>query len=701
MRPPSTTRALAGALLLAACGGERSRADLRSPVPERRAAAVAALAGSRDQADLPYLLVAQQDPSPLVRKAAAAAFTARGGLRAVEALGALLEDPDSEVVVAAARGLGAVPQGAGAKGEEIQALARQRLVAAYGRAGPSGRAEIASSLAAIGTSLREAVEAEARQLWERNLRALQRGSPAQRCGAAEELGRSGRAEAVRRLLPLATTASAPALAAAAARGLGQSGDAQARDALVDLLDAPQASVAEAAAEALAELSDPGAAGPLARVGAGGPSRLAAAAVEALAALPQAPDVSVALCEIAVRSVDPAVAERAAGQARARHAACPDRPLLARLARRGADSAAALAAMGALGLPPAQLAPLGERAVVLLQSGDATQRTLAARALGLSGYAPAVPALQRRAQALQQRAAEARAKWVAGAWPPAPAPGFDGGPPRAEAVLARAAGTPPAAASRPGPLPPEWGDDLEPGEAEELAAVLVALARLRADGAGALATVFSADPDEALRAGATEALALLGGEAGRRRALQALEDPSPRVRLAGAAALPRAGAEGVAPMAAALERAAPSDARWREALAGALAATGSPQAVAPLAALLSGPEAGVAAAALGRLSVRDGARPLLQLLERPSALGRAEAVEALAQLLGAEAGEALAGEILNDRPEVRVAAARALGRVRFEGASPRLEALRSDYYGEVRRAAVEALARLPSGPAGRR
>ncbi|HYQ81376.1 MAG TPA: HEAT repeat domain-containing protein, partial [Anaeromyxobacteraceae bacterium] len=650
---------------------------------------------------VPYLLVAQQDPSPLVRRAAAAAFTARGGLRAVEALGALLEDPDPEVVVAAARGLGAVPQGAGSKGEEMQALARQRLVATYGSAGPSGRAEIASSLAAIGTSLREAVEAEARQLWERNLRALQRGSPAQRCGAAEELGRSGRAEAVRRLLPLASPASPPALAAAAARGLGASGDAQARDTLVDLLDAPQASVAEAAAAALADLGDPAAAGPLARVGAEGPSRLASAAVEALAALPEAPDVSVALCEIAVRSTDPAVAERAAWQARARRASCPDRPLLARLARRGPDAAAALAAMGALGLPPAQLAPLGERAVALLTSGDAPLRTLAARALGLSGYAPAAPALQRRAQALQQRVAEAREKWVAGSWPSTPAPGFEGGAPRVEAILERAGAMPPATASRPGSLPPEWGDDLDPGEAEELAADVVALARLRAEGAAALAAAFSADPDEALRAAAAEALAWQGGEGGRRRAVQALQDPSPRVRLAGAAALARAGGEAVAPLAAALERAAPTDEGWRTVLARDLAETGSPQAVAPLAALLSGPQADVAAAALGRLSARDGAKPLLQLLERPGSLGRAEAMEALAQLVGAEAGEAMAAELLNDRPEVRVAAARALGKVRFEGASPRLEALRSDYYGQVRRAAVEALARLPSGPARRR
>ena len=703
MRPPTTTQAiaLAASLLLAACGSERSRADLRSPVPERRAAAVAALAGSRDPADLSYLLVAQQDPSPLVRKAAAAAFTARGGMRAVEALGALLEDPDPEVVVAAARGLGAVPQGAGAKGEEMQALARQRLVAAYGRAGPTGRAEIASALAATGTSLREAVEAEARQLWERNLRALQSGSPAQRCGAAEELGRSGRVEAVRKLLPLATPASAPGLAAAAARGLGASGDPQAREALLDLLDAPQASVAEAAAGALADLGDPAAAGPLARIGADGPSRLAAAAVEALVALPQAPDVSVALCEIAIRSGDPAVAERAAAQARARHASCPERPLVARLARRGTDALAALAAMGALGLTPSQVAQAGERAAALLQSSEAAVRAAAARALGLSGYAPAVPALQRRAQALQQRAGEAREKWSAGPWPPVPATGFDGGPPRPEAVLARTGGAPAPPPGARAPLQPEWVDDLEPGEAEELAAVTVALARLRAEGASALAAALSADPDETLRAAAAEALALPGGEAGRRRAALALQDPAPRVRLAGAVALARGGAEAVGPLAAALGRAAPADVAFRDALIASLSETGSPQAVEPLAELLSGPQAAAAAAALGRLSVREGARPLFRMLERPGGPGRSEAVEALAQLVGAEAGEALAAELLSDRPEVRAAAARALGRIRFEGASQRLEALRSDYYGEVRRAAVEALARLPSGPTGRR
>jgi HEAT repeat protein len=37
----------------------------------------------------------------------------------------------------------------------------------------------------------------------------------------------------------------------------------------------------------------------------------------------------------------------------------------------------------------------------------------------------------------------------------------------------------------------------------------------------------------------------------------------------------------------------------------------------------------------------------------------------------------------------------LGRLRYEPASAGLEALKSDYVGRVRRAAIEALARLPS------
>ena len=45
--------------------------------------------------------------------------------------------------------------------------------------------------------------------------------------------------------------------------------------------------------------------------------------------------------------------------------------------------------------------------------------------------------------------------------------------------------------------------------------------------------------------------------------------------------------------------------------------------------------------------------------------------------------------------------RALGRLRYEPAAAGLEALKSDYLVRVRRAAIEALARLPSRRPGLR
>lgn len=70
------------------------------------------------------------------------------------------------------------------------------------------------------------------------------------------------------------------------------------------------------------------------------------------------------------------------------------------------------------------------------------------------------------------------------------------------------------------------------------------------------------------------------------------------------------------------------------------------------------------------------------------------VEALGALGSPDAGEALSTELLGDRASVRAAAARALGRIRHEPAARRLDALRADYDAEVRRAAREALGRLP-------
>lgn len=689
--------------LLAACGPGGSRRDLQSPVPERRAAAVAALSRSREEGDVSILLVAQKDPSPLVRRAAAQAFVSRGGPRAIEALGAMLLDPEPAVVAVAARGLGAVPPGDGKEGAGLQKVSRQHLVQAYGRAGPEGRTEIASALQSLGTSLREAVEAESRQLWERNLRTLAAGHPSEKPGAAEELGRSGRSEAVKRLLPLLDVESSKdvALAAGAARGLGAAADRAALEPLEDLLLGEDARLADAAAEALGALGDPAAAEALAKAGADGPARLASVAVDALAGLPQAPDVGVALCEIAVRTVDPTVAARAARQARAREADCPERPLANRIARRGPDAAAALAALGALGLPQQRLALPAERALALFSgSSDGGLRAVAARALGDAGWAQAGPALVKRGQALRERLVESRQKWLPSTFPRAAAPGFEAAIPPPEALASRTlvAG---GGAAGPGKLPPEWMEDDDPVDAAELAAVTVAASRVKADGAAALATAAAADPDEIVRAGGVEAAGLPGGEAARGLLAGALDDPSLRVRLAAAVILPRWGAAAVPSLAAALKKAGGADPEWRDALARALGETGASEAVPGLGTLLYGDDAPLAALALARLGARDGARLLLEALGRQGSQGRVEIVDALGQLGTADIGAALASELTSDRPEVRAAAVRALGKLRYEPASTRLEALRADYYGEVRRAAVEALARLPARAPGTR
>jgi len=694
-------RAALAAAALAACGRGGANKGLESPVPERRAAAVSRLSGRSDD-DLAVLLVAQQDPSPLVRKAAAGAFTARGGVRAVEGLARLLFDPDPEVVAAAARGLGAISS-ASPGTDARSALALQRkavegLSAAYGRADSSGRAEIASALASLGASLREAVEMEARQLWDRNSKSLAGSSPSERAGAAEEIGRSGRAEAVKRLLPLLLArGSDPRLAAAAARGLGWGGERSTREALEDALLEGSGELAEAAAGALAHLGDPAAAEALAEAGANGPARLAKACVETLLALPKAPEVGVALCEIAVRTVDPQVAERAARGARSLQADCPERPLAARIGRRGEGTASALAALGALGLPPDRLSAPAEAALALLQgSSDPALRAAASKALGLSGYGRAVPALEKRAQAARERIAEARQSWLGETLSRTAAQGFERGIPAAEWIAQRP--LPAAAATRPDPLPPRWVEAVDPGDAAEMGALAVALARLKAGGAPELAAALAQDPDGRLRAAGVEALSLAAPDEARSRLGALVADPDPAVRRRAVAALGAQGARAVPELAKALAVEDPNPEDFQEAVARSLGDTGAAEAVPPLASLLGGSAAKVAAQSLGRLGTREAAPPLLALLERRQALGRVEAIEALAQCASAEAGRSLAGELTSDRPWVRAAAARALGRIRYEPASASLEALRADYYADVRRAAVEALARLPArGP----
>jgi HEAT repeat protein len=426
-------------------------------------------------------------------------------------------------------------------------------------------------------------------------------------------------------------ASSPDLAAAAARGLGASGDRSAVAPLEAALDSHWATVAEAAAWALGSIGDPQSAESLGDAGASAPLRVARSAVAALAALPPAPGVGVSLCEVALRARDPEVAEAAASAARERAADCPERALALRIGRGGQEGVAALGALGALGLPPERLKAPAEKALTLLStSTDARLRAAAARALGRAEYRAAVPALQRR---------------------------------------------------------------LASSDVEELADVAVALARLDPEPSGPLVARLEPSPDARLRIAAARCLsaARLPGAAAALGRLAA--DPDGDVRRAAYLGLGSLGGSAVSPLASALALRS-GDPAEAEAIVRALESTGDASALPILSPLLTGALAPVAAAAVGRLGAPAGMAMLVEALRSGGPNGRVEVVEALDALGAQEAGDALSTELLCDRPSVRAAAARALGRLRHEPASRRLDALRSDYDAGVRRAAREALARLP-------
>lgn len=663
----------------AGCGG-----GLDSESPTARAAAVRALAASRGDSPLPALLVAQRDPSPLVRKAAAEVIAARRGPQAAEALGAMLSDGDGGVAATAARGL--------ARLGDLDA-ARRALSGGYALASPAGRVAIAAALEELGVSLRDAVEAEARHLWARNLAVLEAGSTQARAGAVEELGASGRAEAVARLEDLLVRPGEErGIRIAALYALGEAGDASVRPVLEAEMAGKDPEIAEAAAHALGRLGDPASTAPLARIAAAGSAALNQTALEALASLPAAPEVSEALCGVAVRSQSPAIAARAARAAWGRNADCPAAVLAPRAGR---GEPAAQTAIVELHPEASVVGPLASRLQALVGDprGSSDRRRRAALLLGQLGWSASAPALETRARAVLARLAAGRAGWVQGAFAePASLPEE---PAARLAFLRDRPASVPARTATLQPACPEWIDLTAPEDREELGALLAAIGKLQHPAAGDLLLPAAKDPSPAVRRGAMEGLGHLGGETPPAALVDGLSDPVEEVRLAALAVLPRYGPRAVPPLAAAGER-ADLGAGWLAGVARALGQTGAQEAIPPLVALLRGGAPGAAATALAAIGVTEAAEPLVAHLADPAARGRAEALEALAQLASRSAGPAVELELLSERPDLRVAAARAIGRLRHEPASGRLEALRADYDGRVRRAATEAMARLPSG-----
>jgi HEAT repeat protein len=682
MRPPRLAVAWSLPLVavLAACGG-----SLESDSPARRAAAVRALATRGGDGPVPALLVAQRDPSPLVRRAAAEVLAGRHGPHAAEALGAMLSDPDPGVATAAAKGLARIG--------DLEP-SRRALVDGYALASPAGRAAIADALDELGVSLRDALEAEARRLWARNLTVMANGSPEARAGAIEELGASGRTEAVERIRALLEQPGQDRrIGIAAMRGLGEAGDGTVRPLLEKELAKPDPEYAEAAAWALGRLGDPAATPVLARLAASGSSTLHRAALGALIALPAAPEVSLALCGVAVRSQSPFISARAARAAWSRNADCPAAQLATRAGR---GEPPAQEAIAELHPEPTVVGPLAAKLAAIIGDPRASseRRRRAATLLGRLSWSVSAPVVEARARAVLARVVAARAGWIPGRFSEAASLPSD--PDARLAFLRDRPSTLPARAADQQPAVAEWIDLTSEDDREELGALLAALGRLQSATAGALLLDCAQDPSPEIRAGAIEGLGFLGGAEPSGEVVAALSDRAERVRTAAVRVVPRYGPRAVPALSAAVERSGEADVRWREALAAALGETGAPEALAPLARLLSGTAAGAAATAIAAIGVADGAAPLLASLGRKETPGRVEVLDALAQLASRSAGPAISDELLSERPDVRMAAARAVGRLRYEPASPRLEALRVDYDGRVRRSAIEALAKLPSG-----
>ena len=243
--------ALVAVLVVVGCSGGRDKtlADLQSARPEVRAMAVKRLSERFEADDVSLFSQAARDPVSIVRAEAMAALGKTQDSRIVDLLGEGLADSDEQVQQAAAAAL------ASFKTDK----ARSYLTLQYSRRGRTTRMAIVQALKGtnIPGAMASVVVAEAKAIWDRNMKVLSDGSLPERIGAAEELGRSGRPEAVNRLVPLLKDKHV-GLAAAAARGLGLARDPRAAPAVTALLDENYPELREAACEALGRLGEPSA-----------------------------------------------------------------------------------------------------------------------------------------------------------------------------------------------------------------------------------------------------------------------------------------------------------------------------------------------------------------------------------------------------------------------------------------------------------
>jgi HEAT repeat protein len=686
-------------VLFAGCQGNRDQllADLQSPRPEVRAQAVKALAKQGNAEDLVLFTRAAKDMASIVRGEAAEALGESQDARVVDLLGELLEDSDEDVQGRAAMALAKV------KNDKAKAY----LTLQYGRRGQRTRQVIVQALksANVPGAMAEVVAAESKAIWDRNLLALKEGTLPERVGAAEELGKSGRQEAIERLLPLVRD-SQVVMAAAAVRGLGDSGARSAVPSIVPLLDESFPELREAAIGALRKLQDPSVVQRL-RAVAVEKSVMSGLAVDAIASLPRSPETDAALCSISLEGAR----KEAIGAARTMRTrgGCPQDPIAERLSRPASVESGLQAVIG-LGPAAQGLLP---KVLPLLTATDATQRMLAVEAVAAIGDASAAPALQKLYEQELKAIEGPRQDWVTVPLPQTYGPGFDPSAPapssgdghghkdearaakktqlleRVRALNAQRAREAGRVVVQPR-TPAELYEDVEPLSLEPLAAVLRAQGAVKTPGAIELLKSYAGDDSVTLRTAALVGLARLGPE-GVEAAKGGMFEAERDLQKALAQALAEQGEAGQNALVSLL----PQFSSEKLVLLDALNQFGAPASASEALQQVvreGGAEAVLAASILGRLKTKDAVPTLTKALSDPTSVARREVLLALGEIGDTQAAEIVARDLYHDLPEVRAAAATALQKIGTSAQAESLDALKSDYYRRVREAASAALAK---------
>ncbi|MDP2276538.1 MAG: HEAT repeat domain-containing protein [Archangium sp.] len=687
------------AVLVVGCSGGRDKtlADLQSARPEVRALAVKRLAERFEAEDVSLFSQLARDPVSIVRAEAMTALGKTQDSRIVDLLGEGLADPDEQVQQAAAAAL------ASFKTDK----ARSYLTLQYSRRGRTTRMAIVQALKGtnIPGAMASVVVAEAKAIWDRNMKVLNDGSLPERIGAAEELGRSGRPEAVNRLVPLLKDKHV-GLAAAAARGLGLARDPRAAPAVTALLDENYPELREAACEALGRLGETSALPKLLAV-AQEKSPTSPFATRAILALPRSPEVDKALCSLVVSANDAEVLST--GRELRKRGGCPVEPIIELLKSPATVNAGLLAIIA--------LAPRGElvpKVGALTTASDEQTRRLAIEALAELND-PAGAAFVQKAWDAELKSLEPRRlDWIPAELPTTYADGFDptqapspddpfavarartselfGRVQQLDAQRAKEAGKTLLEAR----APREILDDAAEDEVRVLASILRALGKLKVEGAKVHGQAFVRETSPSLRGAAYSALAFLGEDA-----RPGLFDAERSVQGTTAQALAESGPKGQLVVLQAISELAGDRTRLIDPLRGLKL---PPEAAPKLEQLAKegGSEAGASAVLLGEMDSKSSIPVLLALLDDQEAVARRDVLHALGRLGDPRAADAIGRDLYSDSAEVRSAAARALAQLKVPAQLEAIDALKGDYDLQVRNsatAAVEALA--PDAPEGKR